>query len=60
MRVLATLTAVAESPSAPHPGTVGIGTTPGLFRLRVEGQRLACLVRGGELLVLAGRAADRR
>ncbi|MFE7673541.1 type II toxin-antitoxin system RelE/ParE family toxin [Streptomyces albidoflavus] len=60
MRVLATLTAVAEDPAAPHPDTVNIGTTPGLFRLRVEGQRLACLVRGGELLVLAARAADRR
>ncbi|MBV1957525.1 mRNA interferase RelE/StbE [Streptomyces sp. CZ24] len=60
MRVLATLTALAEDPAAPHPDTAGIGTTPGLFRLRVEGQRLACLVRGGALLVLAARAADRR
>ncbi|WP_440572386.1 type II toxin-antitoxin system RelE family toxin [Streptomyces sp. KR2] len=60
LRVLATLTAVAEDPAGPHPGAAPIGTTPGLFRLRVEGQRLACLVRGGELLVLAARAADLR
>ncbi|MEU6110984.1 hypothetical protein ABZ853_21580 [Streptomyces albidoflavus] len=60
MRVLAALTAVAEDPAGPHPDTVHIGTAPGLFRLRVEGQRLACLMRGGELLVLAARAADRR
>ncbi|MFI8906412.1 type II toxin-antitoxin system RelE/ParE family toxin [Streptomyces albidoflavus] len=60
MRVLATLTAVAENPSGRHLDTAPIGTTPGLFRLRTDGQRLACLVRGGALLVLAARAADRR
>ncbi|MFD4987127.1 type II toxin-antitoxin system RelE/ParE family toxin [Streptomyces sp. NPDC058374] len=60
MRVLAALTALAEGPPGPRPGTAELGSVPGLFRLRLEGQRVACLARGGELLVLAVHAADRR
>ncbi|CAM5328637.1 MULTISPECIES: type II toxin-antitoxin system RelE family toxin [Streptomyces] len=60
MRVLAALTALAENPAAPGQDTAPLGTAPGLVRLRSEGQRLACLVREGDLLVLTARAADRR